>query len=237
MTALRFIGEGYEVAQYQLHEAIFVGLSETVVSRFVKRWSDRGALAIDRLHGICMNRLRLTRSGAEILIANGNAEKDELFTPRKAVALKDLQHTLFINDVRVALLTCGVPLDLLLPAWALQRRLTPAPRALPDVLALRRSGSDSPGLLLLVEVDLATEGLAGVFLPKLGLLLSDARRLAGQERTDIVVLTRGRGRAAAIEASLAAAGVANRSALLPPDPGRAAISEFSHLFRTRILGS
>src|SRR3954447_1472356 len=93
IEALTFIGRGYEVAQYQLHEAVFAARSPNVASRFVIRASKRGFIVAERLGGIGMNRLRLTRRGREFLVARGIAA-DELFAPAKAVALKDLAHTL-----------------------------------------------------------------------------------------------------------------------------------------------
>ena len=73
LAALRFIGEGYEVAQYQLHESVSRGRSEVVVSRFVRRWADRGFLMIDRWNNIGVNRLRLTTFGRDELVMRGFA--------------------------------------------------------------------------------------------------------------------------------------------------------------------
>jgi hypothetical protein len=64
LEALAVVGRGYEVAQYQLHEAVFSSRSPNVVSRFVARAAKRGLLA-ERLGGIGMNRLRLTTRGRE----------------------------------------------------------------------------------------------------------------------------------------------------------------------------
>src|SRR5579859_1822195 len=64
LSALRFIGEGFEVAQYQLHGAVFGNVSETVVSRFVLRSVRQDLLRVERLNGMGINRLRLTSKGA-----------------------------------------------------------------------------------------------------------------------------------------------------------------------------
>src|SRR5688572_12634782 len=61
VRALLFIGRGHEVAQYQLHEAVFTGLSEGIVSRWVKRMVRREAIAVERWAKVGINRLRLTR--------------------------------------------------------------------------------------------------------------------------------------------------------------------------------
>jgi hypothetical protein len=197
IKALAFIGKGYEVAQYQLHEAIFASRSPNVVSRFVIRASERGFIAAERLSRIGMNRLRLTRRGREFLIARG-IDEDELFAPAKAVALKDVAHTLAINDLRVALLCLKNPPTLISPAWFLQRRLSTAP-AIPDLLARWRAGAGARGLLLACEIDLGCERLATVFLPKLERLQQLLNDVAEDDRAGIVVFTRGSRRVELLE--------------------------------------
>jgi hypothetical protein len=196
IEALAFIGRGYEVAQYQLHEAIFASRSPNVVSRCVIRASERGFIATERLGGIGMNRLRLTRRGREFLIDRGIAE-DELFAPSKAVALKDVAHTLAINDLRVALLGLRNPPALISPAWFLQRRLSAA-LAIPDLLARWPAGAGS-GLLLACEIDLGCERLATVFLPKLERLRELLNDATEGDRAGIVVFTRGNRRVGLLE--------------------------------------
>lgn len=198
--ALAFIGRGYEVAQYQLREAVFPGLSEVVGSRRVRRWADPepelglGLIAIDRWMRVGINRLRLTAKGRELLVASGVATEDELFVPSKPVALKDISHTLWINDLRVLALQ-GVPFRAtsIAPAWLLQRRLQPAPAAIPDLLLTAKAAHGRKGRLLAYEVDLGTERLS-VFLPKLVLLTNLLQEWAGDEASagvGVIVLTRG----------------------------------------------
>lgn len=183
-----FIGRGYEVAQYQLHEAVFGSRSPNVVSRFVVRATERGFIAAERLGGIGMNRLRLTRRGREFLVGRGIAE-DELFAPAKGVALKDVVHTLAINDLRVALSLSRAP-DVLAPAWFLQRRL-PTVTAIPDLLVHWRFRSGRQGLLMACEVDLGCERLRAVFIPKLERLDRLLRDAAENDRIAIAIFTRG----------------------------------------------
>jgi len=190
IEALTFIGRGYEVAQYQLREAIFAARSQNVTSRFVIRASERGFIVAERLGGIGMNRLRLTRLGREFLVDDRGLAEDELFAPAKAVALKDLAHTLAINDLRVALLGLKNPPTLISPAWHLQRRLSSA-TAIPDVLARWPAGAEARGLLLACEIDLGCEGLATVFLPKLERLRELLNAAAGPDRAAVVIFTRG----------------------------------------------
>jgi hypothetical protein len=197
IEALIFVGRGYEVAQYQLHEAIFASLAPNVVSRFVIRASERGFIAAERLGGIGMNRLRLTRRGREFLTGHGIAE-DELFAPAKAVALKDVAHTLAINDLRVALAGLANPPTLISPAWFLQRRLSSA-QAIPDLLARWPAGAGTRGVLLACEIDLGCERLATVFLPKLERLRELLNDAAEGDRAGIVIFTRGSRRMALLE--------------------------------------
>ncbi|HYR27023.1 MAG TPA: replication-relaxation family protein [Thermoanaerobaculia bacterium] len=198
VAALTFIGEGYEVAQYQLHAAIFSNVSAVVVSHFVTRAVRNGWIAVERWNRVGINRLRLTTTGREVVVRAGGDTK-YLFVPRRPVAMKDVAHTLWINDVRVALGDSGVAFDALLPAWQLQRRLRPPPDAIPDLLAIRKALDGSPPLILACEIDLGGERLARTFFPKLRnlqRLVSDWSDGGGAE---ILVLTRGAQRAAAIK--------------------------------------
>lgn len=193
LQALRFIGEGYEVAQYQLQAAVFGALSPTVTSRFVQRAVGRGLVAAERQDGIGMNRLRLTVAGREFLAGSGQSV-DHVFAPRRGVAPKDLPHTLRINDLRVVLAGRATPPSDLLPSWALQRSL--AADAIPDLLAVWR-GLNGTRAVLACEVDLGTEGLEKCFIPKLHRLTRSVRESAG-EHGGLLVLTHGRRRLAAL---------------------------------------
>ncbi len=189
LRALVFVGRGYEVMQYQLHEAVFTGRAPNVVSRFVVRAVRRGYLSAERLQGVGMNRLRLTTEGKQLLLEQGVAKADALFAPKRAVALKDLAHTVWINDVRVALLSSAKPPDIISPAWLLQRRLQPAPLAIPDVLAIWKPTEDAGGFLLACEVDLGGESVQGTFAPKLHELAVAVDRWAEESPSAILVLT------------------------------------------------
>ena len=229
-AALRFIGKGYEVAQYQLHEAVFPGRSPTVVSRFVRRWERKGLLISERLHGFGMNRLRLTRSGKETLLLRGGEREAELFVPRKPVALKDLAHTLWINDARVVL-GSFFPRATILPAWALGR-IQPTPPVVPDVLALVRTKRLRPGLALAVEIDLGGEPLTRVFLPKLKALRAFLSGIP-ETHSAVVVLTSGSGRRANLVAALHDENDATPTAVevLPQCGGREGLMALGNLFR------
>ncbi|MEA2238894.1 MAG: Replication-relaxation [Thermoanaerobaculia bacterium] len=228
IEALAFIGRGYELAQYQLHEAIFASRSPNVVSRFVIRASECGLIVAERLGGIGMNRLRLTRRGREFLTGRGIAE-DELFAPAKAVALKDIAHTLAINDLRVALLGLKNPPTLISPAWFLQRRLSSA-TAIPDLLARWSAGAGRRGLLLACEIDLGCERLATVFLPKLERLRELLNDAAEGDRAGIIVFTRGSRRVELLELHAAEGAVPVMPFTIPNASGsREGILEFRSL--------
>ena len=204
VQALVFIGQGHEVAQYQLHEAVFAGLSEGIVSRWVKRMLQRGAIVVERWAKVGINRLRLTRAGLELLSSVG-AKTQDLFTPRTATALKDVQHTLWINDLRVVVPRLSFPPDVVAPAWTLQRQLGAAAPAIPDLLAIRKPRGRDRGFVLACEIDLGAERLKSVFLPKLTRLATAVRVWAGSSPAAILVMTRGGRRAVAIRDALSAA--------------------------------
>ena len=187
LEAGAWIGKGYEVAQYQLHEAVFRGRSPVVVSRFTKRWRERGYILVDRWNRVGMNRLRLTSKGRDFLLLHAAAKADDLFVPSRAVAPKDLAHRLWINDLRVVLGRLPKKPDLLLPCWALERQFVPRLPAIPDILAVTNGGSSST--VLAVEVDLGGEPLRSVFVPKLGVLQGTLRDLSKGDAAAILVLT------------------------------------------------
>lgn len=217
IKALTFIGEGFEVAQYQVHAAIFPNVSAVVVSHFVTRAVGNAWIVIERWNGMGINRLRLTAAGRELVSRAGGDERS-LFIPKRAVASKDVPHTLWINDVRVVLLRNGCcTFDVVLPAWQLQRRLSPAPAAIPDVLAIRNDSGGPPALVFACEVDLGGERLAGTFLPKLKTLHS--LLLEWKAGAQILVLTQGVRRAQAINNFAQANELAIVAACLPPVTG------------------
>jgi len=220
LHALTFIGQGHEVAQYQLHEAVFTGLSEGVVSRWVKRMLQRSVIVVERWAKVGINRLRLTRAGLELLSSAG-AKTQDLFTPRTATALKDVQHTLWINDLRVVVRRLTLPPDVVAPAWLLQRQLGATAPAIPDLLTIRKPRGKDRGFVLACEIDLGAERLKSVFLPKLACLTTAVQAWASASPSAILILTRGGRRALAIRDALSStAEVPMLVATLPSAAGR-----------------
>jgi hypothetical protein len=234
IAALTFIGEGYEVAQYQLHAAIFPSVSAVVVSHFVKRAVRSGWIAVERWNRVGINRLRLTETGRDAVVRAGG-DSACLFAPRRPVATKDVAHTLWINDVRVALRRAALLFDAVLPAWQLQRRMTPPPVAIPDILAIRRGGDQLPALVFAAEIDLGGERLQRTFLPKLEKLHSLVLDWSGGADSTILVLTRGAQRASAINAFAVSADLSLIAAPLPVVSGLEGVKSITTLI-ARMLG-
>ncbi|MBV8546315.1 MAG: hypothetical protein JO093_13675 [Acidobacteria bacterium] len=224
IAALQFIGRGAEVAQYQLHEAVFGRVSEVVVSRFVHRAATRGLVVVSRWRGIGINRLRLTMRGRATLIAHG-VDPLEIFVPHNPIADGHIEHHLWIVDVLTVLGRAKRKADILVPAWALERRFTPRPAAIPDVLAsFAAPGSDS--LLLAVEIDRGSESIASVFAPKLRELCSVLGAWAGGATSLIVVFTNGVRRREAIQTRVEKLPMQIVTELLPTVSGRAGLADF-----------
>ncbi|HMJ86888.1 MAG TPA: hypothetical protein VK504_27105 [Vicinamibacterales bacterium] len=229
MAALRFIGQAGELAQYQLHEQVFRDVSEVVVSRFVRRASARDLIATTRWRGIGINRLRLTTRGRAHLVQHG-VNANELFVLRSPIAEGHIEHQLWIIDTLIVLGRTPRKPDLLEPAWALQRRFTPRPAAIPDVLASFVSPPDQPALLLGVEIDRGSENLATIFLPKLEKLCGVLSSWAGGAACAIVVLTNNRRRREALRTSAKALPLPVITEMLPVAPGRPGLADLITTF-------
>ncbi len=229
LAALRFIGNAGELAQYQLHEQVFGDVSEVVVSRFVQRATKHELIATTRWRGIGINRLRLTTRGRSYLLQHG-VTADELFVLRNSIAEGHIEHQLWIIDTLVILGQAARKPDLLLPAWALQRRFTPRPAAIPDVLASFVSPPEQPALLLGVEIDRGSENLASIFLPKLEKLCDVLSSWAGGVACAIVVLTNNLRRRDALRTRAEPLPLPVIVELLPQAPGRPGLAELATTF-------
>ncbi|HET8774703.1 MAG TPA: hypothetical protein VFP80_12955 [Thermoanaerobaculia bacterium] len=199
--ALRYIAAWYQVAQYQLEDAVFAGRSATIASRSVRRLAAAGYVAVERWNRVGVNLLRVTARGRGALIERGGEER-AIFVPEKAVALKDLAHHLWIVDTGRALQGLAARLEVA-PCWSLRRNLAALkPAAIPDLLALRSGSAGATVAAVAVEVDLGGEGLRNVLVPKLALLRETLGGWAGGQAAAIIVLTVGPRRIAALNAAL-----------------------------------
>lgn len=229
VDALRFIGRAGELAQYQLHEGVFGPVSEVVVSRFVKRAVKRELVVTSRWRGIGINRIRLTSRGRALLVAHG-VDANEIFVPRTPIAEGHIEHQLWIVDAMIVLGQASRTPDLLLPAWALQRRFSTRPVAIPDVLASFTEPVDKPALLLAVEIDRGSERLNAVFLPKLEKLCGVLAPWAGTATAVIVLLTNNVRRRDALRAATTALPLPVVVEMLPAAPGRPGIADLRKTF-------
>jgi len=234
LEAGAWIGKGYEVAQYQLREAVFSGKSPVVVSRFVKRWRERGFLLVERWNRVGMNRLRLTSKGRDFLLLHAVAPPEDLFVPARSVAPKDLAHRLWINDLRVVLARLPVKPELVFPAWALERRFVPRLSAIPDVLAVTRRGETRA--VLAIEVDLGGEPLKSVFVPKLSVLQGVLREMSNGGSAVVLVLTSSDRRRDAIAqaASILDGAIPIAVETLPKECGRIGLQTLERMFRPTV---
>jgi len=229
LAALQFIGQAGELAQYQLHAQVFGDVSEVVVSRFVRHALKRDLIATARWRGIGINRLRLTTRGRSELMRHGIGV-EELFVLRNPIAEGHIEHQLWIVDSLVILGRAARKPDLLLPAWALQRRFTPRPAAIPDVLASFVSPPEQPALLLGVEIDRGSENLGSIFLPKLAKLCDVLSSWAGSAACAIVVLTNNLRRRDALRTRAGPLPLPVIVELLPQTPGRPGLAELATTF-------
>jgi hypothetical protein len=226
IKALAFIGLSQEAAQYQVHEAVFPGLGEAVVSRRIQKLRARGLLAIERWNKVGINRLRLRTAGLEAVLARKGARVDELFLLRAPLAQSAVAHHLWIVDCRVILEKLATPPTSVQPAWALERRWNPRPSSIPDVLAIWRPSRTSPGRMLAIEIDVGTEPIRGVLIPRLAALGETLLPFSGGAPVFVSVLTKGARRVTAITASLQAASLPLLVVVdaLPSSAGRPGLS-------------
>jgi hypothetical protein len=200
LLVLSVIGRFRMLTRPQVKLWFFADLSEPVVTRFVKRAEAAGYLGVERIGGNGMQVLWLTRRGRDVLVARGTPAAD-LFPATGPSAAKDFAHTVAIGDVAAWLARREPAPDELLPAWALQRYFGGKLRVIPDLLALWRPIGSAPGAALAVEVDLGTEPLESVFLPKLRGLGAALAAWLPEAVTRILVLVPSKRRADSLRTS------------------------------------
>ena len=202
LEVLTAIGRFRMLTRPQVKRWFFENVSEPVVTRFIERGKREGLLGVERQHGNGMQILWLTRRGQDVLVANGVPAAD-LFPATGPAAAKDFSHTAEIGNAAVWLTKRTPSPDELLPAWALQRYFGSRLAAVPDLLALWRA----PAAALAVEVDLGTEPLATVLLPKLSIMRRSLGAWTPIELTTILVLVPSPRRREGVIAGLGETGV------------------------------
>jgi len=168
---LAAVGRFRMLTRPQVKRWFFGSVSEPVVTRFLQRTQHSGHLGVARLGGNGMQVLWLTRKGRDALVARGSSAAD-LFPGTGPAAAKDFDHTVAIAEAAIWLALRTPSPNELLPAWALARFFGGSLSAIPDLLAVWCSEGDnqSTAAALAVEVDLGTEPLGSVLVPKLGTL-------------------------------------------------------------------
>ncbi|GEM_PF-695502 len=230
LDALLFVGLMRICAQYQLRARIFDGLSEVIVSRCVRRLLRRELIAVHRWNAVGINLLKLTKRGYDTLLERGLAKEKELYLPEKWTAPRDLAHTLWIVDVAVTFLMSSNK-HVVLPCWALRRKFGSAGMVVPDILVAQVGPSGEWTRILAIEVDLGTERLGRIFLPKIDKLRTLTRSWAGEAAAAITILTRGQRRIEAIKARVTAHSVPVMIVELPRESGRAGLGALQELLQ------
>jgi hypothetical protein len=200
-AALEYIAAWYQVAQYQLEDAVFAERSPTIASRCVRRLRAAGYIAVERWNRVGLNLIRVTARGRAALV-DRVVNDEAIFVPEKPVAVKDLAHHLWIVDAGLMLRRLPVRVDAT-PCWGLRRRLAALrPAAIPDLLALRLGVNGESEAAIAIEIDLGGERLKNVFVPKLAVLRDTLAGWASGQPAAVIVLTVGPRRITALRAAI-----------------------------------
>lgn len=222
LQALVLIATFGILTQGQLHEALFRGLSEVVVSRCVKRLRTLGLIDATRWNRIGVNVLRLTTAGRTLLLEQGTAE-DRLFTSRWPTP-SGFAHRLWVADTAIALERLGN--YRVQTCWQLRRRLAGTQSPVLDLLARSVSGSR----LLAIEIDVGTENLKKFVVPRVSDLDAALSAWNPGGGTGILFLTAGERRAESLRRQLPPTTAVTAVELLPRAVGRAAIDAIVEVF-------
>lgn len=220
LAVLASIGQGLR-AMYQLHARHFKNKSKTPVLRTLYCLEQLGLIVLERWNRNGLLLARLREGGRQLLLSHG-IPAEQIFLAR-AARPATLQHTLWIGDLAVAISLLPVPHEVDL-CWSLRRKY-PDRDAVPDLLVRRGDGRRT----LAVEVDLGSENLRRVLVPKLENLDRELPRWAGSSRPAILVLMNGPRRMGALEGMTAHLTTPIGFGLLPSAVGAPAITSLTHL--------
>lgn len=211
-------------AQYHVHTQFFAETSDVPVSRCARRLFRLGLVAIHRLNGVGLNLVRTTAAGREVAQQQCGVPENEIFASRWPSA-SALPHDLWLLDLAIA--ARGLwPTHTIYPCWRVRRLLAGTTVPVPDLLVVSRSRKR----VIAFEVDLATENLKRVFLPKLATLRTELSAFGAEDAArGIIVLTSGERRAAALAAQLRDQMIPVITAVLPKPMGRATIGALRDL--------
>jgi hypothetical protein len=166
IEAYILVGRFRKLTRQQLKSWLFAEVSETMVTRFFDRATERGYLGVERLHGNGMQVCWLTKKGRDFLVDGVHAAASDLFPASGPVPAKDFAHTMEIVNAALAMRRRTPAPDETLPAWAIQRLFAVTLTVWPDLLCLWKPHIDDPGSALAIEVDLGGEPVKTVLVPK-----------------------------------------------------------------------
>jgi hypothetical protein len=166
IEAYALVGRFRMMTRQQLKSWLFSDVSETVMTRFFDRATERGYLGVERLHGNGIQVCWLTKKGRDFLVPGGYASASDLFPASGPVSAKDFEHTVEIVNAALAMRRRNPAPDELLPAWRVQRLFAAKLAVWPDLLCLWKPRGSDPGSVLAIEVDLGGEPVKKVLVPK-----------------------------------------------------------------------
>src|ERR1043166_5358018 len=117
IEAYVLVGRFRMLMRQQLKGWLFADVSETMVTRFFDRSTERGYLGVERLHGNGMQVCWLTKKGRDFLVDGGPAATSDRFSANGPVPAKDFEHTVEIVNAALAMRQRTPVPDELLPAW------------------------------------------------------------------------------------------------------------------------
>jgi hypothetical protein len=189
IDAYALVGRFRMLTRQQLKGWLFAEVSETMVTRFFDRSTKRGYLGIERLHGNGIQVCWLTKKGSAFLVGGGYAAAYDLFPAGGPVPAKDFEHTVEIVNAALAMRRRTPAPDELLPAWAVQRLFGGKLTVWPDLLCLWKATTHDRGSALAIEVDLGTEPVKTVLVPKTLELIGFLNRWTAGAGAAILLLT------------------------------------------------
>jgi hypothetical protein len=189
IEAYALVGRFRMMTRQQIKSWLFDDVSETIVTRFFDRATERGYLGIERLHGNGMQVCWLTKKGRDFLVEGGYAPAVDLFPASGPVPAKDFAHTVEIVNAALAMRRRAPAPDEMLPAWMVQRLFAGKLTVCPDLLCLWRARKDDPGSALAIEVDLGSEPVRTVLVPKTLELIRLLSHWNGRAPAGLLLLT------------------------------------------------
>jgi hypothetical protein len=188
IEAYVLVGRFRMLTRQQLKAWLFAEVSETMVTRFFDRSTERGYLGVERLQGNGIQVCWLTKKGRAFLVDGGHAATSDLFPAGGGVPAKDFVHTVEIVNAALAMRRRTPAPDEMLPAWAVQRLFAGKLMVWPDLLCLWKPDGDA-GSALAIEVDLGGEPVRAILVSKTLELIGFLTRWTAGAPAAILLLT------------------------------------------------